>query len=161
MGNVGTRRWLRLRAAGNLLNLSTVSGLLVAVAGSSRFRPGPDGLILAEGYRHRFPIAGAFTIGNVVITRHRFGWPIADLAGGAHLLPAAVLRHEGRHATQWLACGQFFLPAYALAMLWSWWRTGNLGSANPFERWAGLAEGGYPERAPRREPEGREPEGQG
>jgi len=36
-----------------------------------------------------------------------------------------------------------FLPLYAIAAGWSWLRTGDLASANFFERKAGLQRGGY------------------
>lgn len=153
-------RRLRVRQVGNLVNLSTPLGLLLASAGQARLRRGPDGLLLAEGYRWRFPVAGAFTIGNVVLTRRRFDWPLgargpsvpgAGAPSGSGL-SVRVLAHEGRHAWQWLACGPLFLPAYGLALGWSWWRTGNTGSANLFEQLAGLADGGYPPRGTRRPP---------
>lgn len=142
----------RIRRVGNVVNLTTPLGVLVAVIGRARLRPGPDGLLLAEGYRWGFPVAGAFTIGDVVISRHGFATedpkpPSPSRASTSQLrLPEAILAHEARHAWQWLACGPGFLPLYLTAMGWSWLRTGDLASANPFERWAGLTDGGYPER---------------
>lgn len=127
-----TRHGWRLRRIGNVANLSTPLGVAVALTGRARLRSGPGGLLLAEGYRRRFPAARAFTIGDVVITRGRFG--VHD---------DRLLAHEGRHAWQWLALGPGFVPVYCAAMTWSWWRTGDRASANPFERWAGLADGGY------------------
>ena len=57
-----------------------------------------------------------------------------------------LLGHEERHSTQYaLCCGIPFLPLYFAAAGWSLWRAGNPGTANPFERHAGLAAGGYPE----------------
>jgi hypothetical protein len=125
------------RRIGNLLNLSTPLGVLLATAGRARIRGGPHGLLLAE--RCRLPLlgAGAMTIGSVVLT----GGTVADLVDR---LPR-VLEHESRHATQWLALGSLFLPAYALGALWSLLRTGDRGAGNPFERAAGLADGGYRE----------------
>ena len=41
------------------------------------------------------------------------------------------------------ACGLPFLPLYFIAAGWSQLRTGNPGSANIFERLAGLEAGGY------------------
>ena len=68
-----------------------------------------------------------------------------DLAGLERRLPCA-LEHEDAHAWQYAYClGLPFLPAYVAAMGWSWLRTGNWGSANPFEVQAGLRAGGYPE----------------
>ena len=131
------RHWLR--AAANVANLSTLLGLLTGLAGGCRFRRAAGGLILAEGYRPRFPVAGAFTMGNVVIICGD------DLAGLERRLPCA-LEHEDAHAWQYAYClGLPFLPAYVAAMGWSWLRTGNWGSANPFEVQAGLRAGGYPE----------------
>ena len=124
------------RQLGNLVNLSTVFGLVVARAGRAHIRRGPHGLLLAEGYRLSFPVAGAFTIGNVVITSGTF-------AGLRERIPR-VLVHEARHSTQWLVCvGLPFLPLYLLGTAWSWLRTGDRAARNPFERAAGLGDGGY------------------
>ncbi|HEY9292456.1 MAG TPA: hypothetical protein VIP98_14320 [Microlunatus sp.] len=136
---IGSSRLTRpqqLRKLGNWANLTTPAGLLIARIGGARLRRGPRGLHLADRYRFRFPIAGAFTVGNVVITHQT--WP--------QLLAASpnVLLHEERHSWQYLICGGFgFFPLYGLAMLWSWLRTGNLATDNVFERNAGLADGGY------------------
>ncbi|NMD45760.1 MAG: hypothetical protein GYA85_03215 [Propionibacterium sp.] len=128
----------RLRRAGNLVNLSTPLGLLIAAVGAARRRPGPNGLTLAEGYAIPFPPAGSFTVGNVVIT------PLTFAALTAR--QPEVMEHEDAHAWQYLCCGGLpFLPLYALAAGWSWLRTGDVASANPFERAAGLARGGYRE----------------
>lgn len=133
----GGARWLL-----NFINLSTPLGIGIALLGGARPRPGPQGLLLAAGYRLGFPIAGAFTVGNVVIT-----------AGSAELLLAdhgRMLRHESRHAWQYAAClGLPFLPLYAVAAAWSLLATGDVATANPFERLAGLADGGYPRRPSR------------
>lgn len=119
-----------------MLNLATPLGLILAAAGRSTIRRGPHGLLLAEGWR--LPLAaGAFTVGNVVITAGRF----RDLTAA---LPQ-VLEHEARHSSQWLRWGGLpFLLAYAAGAAWSLARTGRAGPGNPFERAAGLAEGGYP-----------------
>lgn len=128
----------RVRQAGNLLNLSSLAGLAVAAAGRARLSAGPHGLVLAEGYRIGFPNAGAFTVGNVVITA-------TDFRSLAERTPA-VMEHEDAHAWQYFWCaGLPFLPLYALAAGWSWLRTGDPASANPFERHAGLLIGGYRE----------------
>jgi hypothetical protein len=121
---------------GNWVNLSTPLGMLVSRIGGARVRRGPRGLYLAEGYRPRFPYASAFTIGNVVITSR--SWD--------ELLAAnpALLLHEERHSTQYLAClGLPFFPLYGLAMVWSLVRTRSVALGNPFERDAGLGAGGY------------------
>lgn len=130
------------RQAGNILNLATPLGLLLAVAGRAGVRGGPDGLLLAEGWR--LPLAaGAFTVGNVVITRGRF----EDLI---RRLPR-VLVHESRHSSQWLAWGGLpFLLAYGAGALWSLLTTRSPAAGNPFERAAGLADGGYAESPVRR-----------
>ena len=123
----------------NLLNLSTPLGLAVAWAGRARRRPGPYGLVLAEGYRFTFPVAGAFTVGDVVVTAHTF-----DALVATH---PQLLVHEERHSGQYaLFLGLPYLALYALAMGWSVLRTGDRASANAFERHAGLLAGGYVER---------------
>ncbi|SDI79046.1 hypothetical protein [Nonomuraea jiangxiensis] len=130
-------RRFRFRRAANYLNLATPLGLLISVIGRATRQSGPNGLILAVGYRYRFPIAGAFTVGNVVLTK----WDRLD---------ERLLRHEGRHATQWAWCvGLPMLPLYLLAMLVSVALCGHQASYNLFERLADLDDGGYP-RAPLR-----------
>jgi hypothetical protein len=125
----------RVRRLGTRVNLSTALGLVVARLGRASVRPGPRGLLLADGYRLPFPVAGAFTVGDVLITggrweRHRSG----------------LLEHEERHSWQWFWCaGLPFLPAYGACLLWSVLRTGDRAAANLFERRAGLARGGYRE----------------
>jgi hypothetical protein len=122
----------------NTLNASTAIGLLVARLGGATVRPGPQGTLLAHGYRWRFPPAGAFTVGDVVLTRRPEGY-----LGGR----PALLGHELRHTTQYAWClGLPMLPAYLAAAGWSWLRTGDPASRNVFERRAGLAAGGYRER---------------
>jgi hypothetical protein len=128
----------RARLAVNLLNGSTLAGLLVAAAGRARPMRARDGLIVAVGYRLPVPPAPAFCLGNVIVTR-------LDTTGarGAGIL----LGHEARHATQFACCGGvLMLPLYFLAAGVSWLLTGDFGSRNVFERRAGLAEGGYTER---------------
>jgi len=133
-------RW-RLRQVANALNGSTLLGLAVARAGGARFSAGPRGLVLATGYRLGFPVAGAFTVGNVVATRHDRDWLDER---------PALLRHEERHTTQYAVClGLPMLPLYVVAAGWSWLRGGDLGAHNAFERLAGLADGGYAVRGPR------------
>ncbi|MDR1513555.1 MAG: hypothetical protein LBS56_08760 [Propionibacteriaceae bacterium] len=134
--------WPRVRRVLNMVNLTTPTGLLVAAVGHAARRPGPDGLTLAEGYRFRFPTGGAFTVGNVVITRLTFAdltrrWP-------------NLLRHEARHATQYAILGVLFWPTYAATMGWSLLRTGDRAARCALERWAGLADGGYEDVPPRR-----------
>jgi hypothetical protein len=129
------RAGLRARQVANAVNLSTPAGLLLARWGHSSLRTGPDGLILAHDWCRRWPRAAAFTVGNVIITRHPEEWLLSR---------PALLRHEARHADQW-ACwlGLPFLAGYAVASAWSLARTGSPALGNPFERRAGLADGGY------------------
>ncbi len=127
--------WQRLRRILNLLNLSTPTGLALALLAGTALQPGPQGLILAIGYRPRLPIAGAFTVGNVVLYRADRLFIDAN---------PALLNHEARHSTQYVWClGLPFLPLYAACALFSLWRTGEPGSRNLFERQAGLDDGGY------------------
>lgn len=124
----------RLRAVGNWVNLSTPLGWGIAVVGRARVRRGPRGLWLAEGYRPPFPLAAAFTVGNVLVSR-------APWSGRQE---GPLLTHEERHSWQWFALpGPLFLPAYLLATAWSWLRTGDRAAGNVFERLAGLEAGGY------------------
>ncbi len=126
----------RVRRLANLINLSTASGLVVARLGQAQVRSGPDGFILAERYRLPFPIAAAFTVGDVLITSSCWD----DLAQASPRL----MRHEQRHSWQYVVCGGLpFLPLYALAMAWSWLRCRDRFSHNVFERLAGLTDGGY------------------
>ncbi|MGC3953360.1 MAG: hypothetical protein QM804_03735 [Propionicimonas sp.] len=131
------RHWLRF--GWNLINLSTPLGLLVAAIGRGRLRWGPRALLFAEHYRYNFPRAGAFTVGNVILTRQTMAELEANHPG--------TLDHEDAHAWQysWLL-GLPFLPAYLVCSGWSWLRTGDPASRNFFERQAGLVRGGYLER---------------
>ena len=133
------RPLLWMRAVGNLTNLSTPAGLLVAALGRSKVRRRPGGLFLAEDYRLRFPPAGAFTIGNVIITAGRW----EDLE---RRFPD-LLAHEEAHTWQYLYClGLPYYLAYSACMGWSMVRTGDRAAGNFFERQAGLVRGGYVER---------------
>lgn len=123
------------RARRNRINLTTGLGLVVARAGGATLKPGPAGLILGEGYRWKFPVAGAFTVGNVVTTRHTFEALTAWAPG--------VVGHESRHASQYARWGLAFLPAYGAAALFSLWRYGDPATGNHFERQAGLVSGAY------------------
>jgi hypothetical protein len=133
-----------LRLAATAPNGSTVLGLAVAAAARTELTSGPRGLIIAGGYRWRVPFAGAFTLGNVILCR-RTGMDLLSRPG--------LLEHEEKHCSQYAWClGIPFLPLYFLAAGWSLLRTGNPGTANIFERHAGLAAGGYPLRNSRRRP---------
>ncbi len=138
----GPRRRARVRRAANWVNLSTPLGLAVARVGHARIRSGPELLYLADHYRFGFPAAGAFTVGDVVISRH-------DLDALSRRRPD-LLRHEEAHSRQWMWClGLPFLPLYVASMGWSWLRTGDRAARSVFERRAGLAEGGYADLPPR------------
>jgi len=133
----------QVRRCGNLVNLSTLLGLALARLGRAAVRAGPRGLLLAEGYRLPFPVAGAFTVGDVLLTPG--SW--SDLQRRRPQL----LLHEEAHSWQWFWClGLPFLPAYGACLVWSVLRTGDIAAANPFERWAGLQQGGYAEIPPQR-----------
>ena len=129
--------WTRARTVVNWINLSTPLGLLVARLGGATVVRRGRGTWLASGYRYRFPVAGAFTIGSVILSRHDAAW--------LHGRPA-LLRHEDRHCTQYaFLLGPVMLPLYWLAAAVSYLLAGDHASCNPFERLAGLADGGYRE----------------
>lgn len=125
-----------MRTVINWINLSTPLGLSMAVIGGARISPGERGTFLAPGYRWRFPIGGAFTVGSVILSRNDQAWLDAR---------PAMMRHEDRHATQYAWClGIVMIPLDGLAMAFSWLVAGDFSSYNPIERTAGLADGGYP-----------------
>jgi hypothetical protein len=127
----------RLRRLVNWLNLTTLTGFVVAWLGGSRPRRPRGALYVAPGYRARFPVVGAFTVGHVVSTPHAVHHVLDD---------AALLRHESRHVTQYAWLGPLFWPAYGLAAAFSRVVSGHPASHNPFETGAGLADGGYTRR---------------
>lgn len=92
---------------------------------------------MCSGYRFRFPVAGAFTVGSVIITKHDADWLEAR---------PLLLQHEDRHCTQYaiLLGPVVMLPLYGLAVVVSYLLAGDHSSYNPFERLAGLDDGGYP-----------------
>jgi hypothetical protein len=127
-----------LRLVANILNGSTVAGMAVASAGGARLRPARDGLLVATGYRLPVPRAAAFCLGSVLVTR---------LDHAAFTGHPRLFAHEARHATQYACCGGLvMLPLYGIAAAVSWALTGDFGARNPFERRAGLADGGYTEK---------------
>ena len=132
---LGSTGWTRARTVVNWINLSTLLGLLVArIGGATVVRRG-RGTWLASDYRYRFPVAGAFTVGNVIVSRHDAAW--------LRRRPA-LLRHEDRHCTQYaFFLGPVMLPLYVLAVAVSYLVSGDQATCNPFERWAGLVDGGY------------------
>ncbi len=131
----------RVRLVGNVVNLTTIIGLVMAKVGKAQLHRRPHGIWLATGYRFKFPVASAFCVGNFLISHHDLDYLVAR---------PRLLLHEERHSWQYLLfLGPLYWPFYGIGMLWSLLRTGDRGSANPFEIAAGLADGGYPE-LPRR-----------
>ena len=129
--------WQWVKLVGNFLNLSTVAGAVVGVLGRATFSRGPRGLFFANGYKLGFPVAGAFTIGNVVLSKHE----------RSYFDDPALVRHEERHSWQYFCLiGLPMLPLYVVAVAVSFLLTGDPASRNPFERLADLKEGGYVER---------------
>ncbi len=125
----------RLRLAANVVNGSTLAGIVVAGIGRARLHPAGDGLLVGSGYRLPVPPAAAFCLGNVLVTR---------LDHDAFTGSTRLFAHEARHATQYACCaGLAMLPLYGIAAAVSWALTGDFGSRNVFERRAGLADGGY------------------
>lgn len=127
-------RWWVRRAA-NWANGSTLLGLVIARAGGACVEDAERGLLLATGYRLGLPRAGAFTVGNVVLSPHERAW----LAQRPRLMA-----HEERHSWQYAVLGPAFLPLYGLAAGYSCLRGGHPATHNAFERLAGLEDGGYP-----------------
>jgi len=128
----------RLRQAANVLNGSTLAGIVVASVGKARLQPAGDGLLVGSGYRLPVPSAAAFCLGNVLMTR---------LDHAAFTGSTRLFAHEARHATQYACCaGLVMLPLYGIAAAVSWALTGDAGSRNVFEQRAGLADGGYAEK---------------
>ena len=127
----------RVRQVVNCINLSTLTGLLIATVGRAKFSRGPRHTILATDLR--LPLrAGALTIGDVVMTRK---------SRERMLERRALIRHEMRHTVQYAWClGVVMLVLYVLAAACSWVLTGDPASQNPFERLAGLEDGSYRER---------------
>lgn len=129
--------WTRVRTVVNWINLSTLIGLLIARLGGATVVRRGRGTYLAHGYRFGVPVASAFTVGSVIVSRH-------DLS---YLLSRPVLlQHEDRHCTQYaFLVGPVMLPLYVVAVGVSYALAGDHSSYNPFERLAGLSDGGYPE----------------
>lgn len=121
---------------GNFVNLSTLAGFVVAGIGRAKVSRGPRGLFFANGYRLGFPVAGAFTIGNVVLSKHDVSYFGSEL----------LVKHEERHSWQYFCLlGLPMLPLYVVGVIVSWLLTGCPASRNPFERMASLKDGGYVE----------------
>lgn len=120
----------------NWINLSTLLGLLIARIGGTSRRSRGRGTYVCTGYRFGFPVAGAFTVGSVIITKHDADWIESR---------PLLLRHEDRHCTQYaILLGPVMLPLYFVSVGISYLLAGDHSSYNPFERLAGLDDGGYP-----------------
>lgn len=126
-----------VKTVANWVNGSTPLGLAIAAIGGAGVQAGPRGLLLASGYRLRFPVASAFTVGNVILT----GAPSwRDLRAQR----PELLAHEERHSWQYVWCGGLpFLAAYLVCAGYSALHTGSPALRNPFEQRAGLVAGGY------------------
>jgi hypothetical protein len=136
VGPVSGWQWVKL--VGNAVNLSTVAGVIVGVIGRAGFSRGPRGLVYATGYKLGFPVASAFTIGNVVLSKHDRAYFDAR---------PVLVQHEERHSWQYFVLlGLPMLPLYLFAAAWSFLRTGCPASRNPFERLASLTDGNYDEK---------------
>ena len=127
-----------LRTTLTMVNGSTLLAMVLCAATGTRPRRGRDGVWIAGGYRLPVPPANCFTVGNVIFSRRPAEWLLHPDRG-------VLFGHEARHATQYAVLGPLFLPAYWIACGWSWWRTGEYGARNIFERHAGLTAGGYQE----------------
>jgi hypothetical protein len=131
-----TTGWQWVRFVGNFINLSTIVGLAVAKFGRATIKRGPRGLFLVEHYHLKFPIAGAFTIGNVITTSSTWDSMLRS--------NPFLIKHEEGHTWQYLYClGLPYYILYVIFMGWSVLRTGDRAARNFFERQAGLAMGGY------------------
>ena len=120
------------------INGTTLAGLAIAKAAAGTRVRGPDGVIVAGGYRLSVPKQKCFTVGAVIMTRTDAEWLLAPER-------AELLAHEMRHVGQYAVLGPLFFPAYWLACGWSYLLTRSYGARNVFERRAGLHAGGYRE----------------
>jgi hypothetical protein len=124
----------KVRAVANILNLSTPLGLLIALIGARRVSRGPHGLLFAYGYLLPIPDVPAFTVGNVILLR---------LDDGLERHPTLLI-HEERHTTQYAwSLGPVMIALYLVAAGVSWLMCGCFACYNPYERLAGLDDGGY------------------
>ena len=133
--------WTRLRTVVNWINLSTPLGLLIARIGGAKVERRGRGTYLAGGYRWNFPVASAFTVGSVILSRNDSDWLRSR---------PRLLQHEDRHCTQYgFLLGVVMLPLYVFCVAFSYAVAGDHSSYNPFERLANLDDGGYPPPVPR------------
>lgn len=116
---VGVRAWRNLPATALAVTWARAHGATVSV--------GPDLLVECAGMRPGSYARGGTTVGNA--------WLHGGLGGEQRR------RHEARHADQYALLGTTaFVALYAVNAL----VTRNEPHRNVFERWAGLADGGYP-----------------
>ena len=97
--------WPVARTLLTAVNGTTLIGLGIAVLTGAKLRPGPGGIVVAEGYRRKVPPATCFTVGSVIITRRTAEWLLDESRAG-------LLAHESRHAGQYAVFGPIFWPAY-------------------------------------------------
>jgi len=125
-----------VRHALNWANGTTFGGLTLARWTRCQIAAGPLRTYVAAGYPLPIPGATCFVVGDVIFCRRSQEW-----------LRAAVNRrlliHEVRHTYQYAYLGPAFWPLYFASSGWSYLTTGTYGRRNHFERWAGLADGGY------------------
>ena len=116
------------RFAVNLANGSSALGVAAAVTSGAKCGMNWDQvMVVCTGARNNFLVRkGGTTYGSVFTTSYPS-------------VTRKLLRHEAKHSDQW-GLGGFvgFGVPYAIAE-----RAGLKGSCNPFERWAGLSDGGY------------------
>lgn len=116
---VGLRAWRNLPATTLAVAWARAHGASVVV--------GTDLIVECAGMRPGSYARGGTTVGNA--------WLHGGLGGEQRR------RHEARHADQYALLGTTgFVTLYALNAL----VTRNQPHRNVFERWAGLADGGYP-----------------
>ncbi|GAA4889825.1 hypothetical protein GCM10025789_02840 [Tessaracoccus lubricantis] len=125
-----------IRNVANAVNLSSVLGLVLGVAGRGRLRRRGH-LLVFENVRLSFINASAMTVGDVVLV------PGRTIEEVERRVPD-LMAHEEAHAWQYAYClGLPFIPLYALAAGWSMFRSGDRATANHFEVQADLLKGGY------------------
>jgi hypothetical protein len=141
-----SRLWGTARFVWNLP--ATAAGCLVGVATGGSCRWDAEHVaVLCTGSSAPKLGSTAFAVGSAVITSLS-----AEEFRGRH--GGRLMAHETKHSDQWALLGPVvFLAAYGEEFIRSRWRSrrrgGDPGSYNLFERWAVLADGGYPPRPPR------------
>ena len=108
------------------LAASVVYALLARVSGGSLRWDGGRAMLVCTGASARLHGGGGTTVGCVFVTSS------ADVS-------ERVRAHESRHRDQWGVAGPLFAALYLGEVL----RTRKDFTRNVWERWAGLADGGY------------------